>query len=78
MVVNAQVHNLYVVCFAVVTCHRRSESISSLYPTSPSFQLVWHRLCDVVLFASCLSEHTLTAVCVLREYRSGRKYNVHW
>ena len=32
------------------------------------FQLVWRRLCDVVLFLSCLFEHTLTAVCVVHEY----------
>ena len=35
------------------------------------------RLCDVVLLASCLFKHTLTAVCVQREYESGRKYNVY-
>ena len=46
-------------------------------PTLAKFQLVWRRICDVVLFPSCLVEHTLTAVCVLPEYRSGRKYNIH-
>ena len=34
-------------------------------PTFAKFQLVWRRLCDVVLLPSCLVEHTLTAVCVL-------------
>ena len=38
------------------------------------FQLVWRRLCDVVLFPSCLFERTLTAVCVQPEYQSGRQY----
>ena len=31
-------------------------------PTLAKLQLVWGRLCDVVLFLSCLVEHTLTAV----------------
>ena len=39
------------------------------------FQLVWRRLCDVVFRSSCLFERTLTAVCALPEYRSGRNYN---
>ena len=34
-------------------------------PTLAKFQLVWRRLCDVVLFPSCLVEPTLTAICVL-------------
>ena len=35
-------------------------------PTLAKFQIVWRRICDVVLFpSSCLVEHTLTAVCVL-------------
>ena len=36
--------------------------------TFAKFQLVWHRLCDVVLFrSSCLFEHTRTAVlCTAR------------
>ena len=39
--------------------------------TLTKFQLVWRRLCDVVLFhSSCLSEHTLTAVCALTECHS--------
>ena len=37
-------------------------------PHLAKFQLVWRRLCVVVLFASCLFEHTLTAVCAPREY----------
>ena len=46
-------------------------------PTLANFQLVWHRLCDVVLFrSSCLFEHTLAAVCVLSEHRSSRKYKI--
>ena len=48
-----------------------------IFPTLAKFQLVWRRLCDVVLFrSSCLFEHTLTAVCALPEYRS-RKYNAY-
>ena len=44
--------------------------------TITKFQLVWHHLCDVGLFrSSCLFERTLTAVCALPEYRSGRNYN---
>ena len=40
-------------------------------PTLAKFQLVWRRLCDVVLFrSSCLFEHTLTAVCALPKYQS--------
>ena len=34
-------------------------------PTLAKFQLVWRRLCDVVLFPSYLVEDTLTVVCVL-------------
>ena len=46
--------------------------------TLVKFQLVWLGLCDAVLFfSSCLFEHTLTAVCVLPEYRSDRKYDIH-
>ena len=45
-------------------------------PHLAEFQIVWRCLCDAVLFASCLFEHTLTVVCVQREYQSGRKYNV--
>ena len=45
-------------------------------PHLAKFQLVWRRMCDV-LFPSCLFEHTLTAVCVLPEDQSGRKYNIH-
>ena len=44
-------------------------------PHLAKFRLVWRRLCEV-LFASCLFEHTLTVVCVQREYQAGRKYNV--
>ena len=40
-------------------------------PTLAKFQLVWRHLCDVPL-PSWLFEYTLTAVCVLPEYRSGR------
>ena len=36
-------------------------------PTLAKFQLVWRRLCDVVLFRSCLFEYTLAAVCTLPE-----------
>ena len=46
-------------------------------PTLAKVSALWRRICDVVLFPSCLVEHTLTAVCVLPEYRSGLKYNVH-
>ena len=46
-------------------------------PTLAKFQLVWRRLCHVVLFPfSYLVEHTLTVVCVLPKYQPGRKYNV--
>ena len=45
-------------------------------PALAKFQLVWGRHCDAVLFPSYLFEHTLTAVCALPEYQSGRKYNV--
>ena len=55
--------------------HRLADGqLSSLYARSLSFSSFWRRLCDVVLFHSCLFEHTLMAVCVLPEYRSGRKY----
>ena len=33
--------------------------------TLAKFPFVWCRLCDAVLFTSCLVEHTLTAVCVI-------------
>ena len=46
------------------------------FPTLAKFHLVWRRLCDVP-FPSCLFEHTLTAVCVLPEYQSSRKYNTN-
>ena len=46
-------------------------------PHLAKFQLVWRRVRDVGLFASCLFEHTLTAVCVQREYQVRRKYCVH-
>ena len=39
--------------------------------TLAKFELVWRRRCDVVLFPSCLFEHTVTAVCVLPEYQFG-------
>ena len=43
-------------------------------PTLAKFQLVWRRFCDVVLFSSCLVEHTLFwAACVLPQYHSGHK-----
>ena len=43
-------------------------------PTLAKFQLVWRRLCHVVLFPfSYLVEHTLTVVCVLPKYQPGRK-----
>ena len=42
--------------------------------TLAKFQLVKHRIYHVVLFrSSCLFEHTLTAVCVLPEYRFDRR-----
>ena len=68
-----------------------SQTMSDKHPPTPppsrwpalftlrilaKFHLVWRRLCDVVLFPSCLFEHTLTVVCVLPEYRSGSKYNI--
>ena len=34
-------------------------------PTLAKFPLVWRRLCDVMLFPSCLVEHTLTATSAL-------------
>ena len=34
-------------------------------PTLAKLPLVWRRLCHVVLFPSCLTEHTLTAIYVL-------------
>ena len=44
--------------------------------TLAKFQLVWRRLCDVVLFRpSYLFKHTLTAVCALPEYQYRRKYD---
>ena len=43
-------------------------------PHLAKFQVVWRRLCDVVLFASSFFDHTITAVCVQRVYLSGRKY----
>ena len=42
-------------------------------PNLAKFQLVWRRLCDVVLLPSCLLEYTLAAVCV-PEYQSSRKF----
>ena len=45
-------------------------------PTLAKFHLVWRRVCVVMLFPSCLFEHTLTAICVIPEYQSGRKYNM--
>ena len=56
--------------------HPADGQLSSLYPASLSFSSFWRRVCDAVLSASCLFEHTLTTVCVQREYQSGRKYNV--
>ena len=42
--------------------------------TCAKFRFVWRRLCDVVLLRfSVLFEHTLTAVCVLPEYRFDRR-----
>ena len=46
--------------------------------TLVKFQLVWHRLCDFVLFRSyCKFECTPTAVYALPEHHSCRKYDVH-
>ena len=38
-------------------------------PTLAKFQLVWRRLCDVVLLPSCLVKHSLTDASLLIEYR---------
>ena len=46
-------------------------------PTLAKFQLVWRRLCDLLFRSSCLFEHTLADICVLPEYESGLKYNIH-
>ena len=47
-------------------------------PTLANFQLVWHRLCDVVLFrSSILFQHTLTPVSAQPEYQPCRKYHVY-
>ena len=45
-------------------------------PTLAKFHIVWRRLCDVAGFPSRLFEHTLTAVCILPGYQSGRKYKI--
>ena len=39
-------------------------------PNLAKYSLVGRRLCDVVLFLSCIVEHTLTAICVLLSRRS--------
>ena len=49
---------------------RRWPALITL-PTLAKFHLVWRRICDVVLFLSCLFERTLSAVCLLPEYRPG-------
>ena len=50
--------------------------LSSLCPPSPRFTS-FGAASDVVLFPpSCLFEHTLTAVCVMPEYRSGRYFKI--
>ena len=47
------------------------HQVSARLARVTKFQLVWHRLCDVVLFrSSCRFENTLTAVCALPEYQS--------
>ena len=38
-------------------------------PTLVKFQLVWRRLCDVVLFPACLVKHGLTGAPLLIQNR---------
>ena len=57
--------------------HRLADGqLSSLYPPSSSFRSfdAGSVMCSP---APPVSSSTLTAVCVLPEYRSGRKYKVH-